>query len=164
MCVSCLNPRPTRFVSSLFFLLLTVAAPVVAQQPAVHVDETTVGVLAALLAASDARRFDPAPLREALSHPNPGVRRQGALAAGRIGDAAAIDLLLPVLNDSVPGVQAAAAFALGLLKDARAIPALVEKVRAVSSTEQGEPQLEAVTAIAKIGGDDGARALTDIFA
>ena len=56
---------------------------------------------------------------------------------GRIGDAAGIDVLLPMLNDSVPGVQAAAAFALGLLKDARAIPLLLEKVRAVSSTEQG---------------------------
>src|SRR5437667_156794 len=121
MCVSCLNPRPTRFVSSLFFLLLTVAAPVVAQQPAVPVDETTVGVLAALLAASDARRFDPAPLREALSHPNPGVRRQGALAAGRIGDGGAVDLLLPVLHDSVPTVQAAAAFALGAAALVRAL-------------------------------------------
>ncbi len=162
--MSCSNPRQTRFVSSLLFLLLTVAVPVVAQQPAVPADETTVGVLAALLAASDARRFDPAPLREALSHPNPGVRRQGALAAGRIGDGAAVDLLLPVLHDSVPAVQAAAAFALGLLKDARAIPALLETIRAVSSGDQGAPQLEAVTAIAKIGGDEGARALSDIVA
>jgi len=137
---------------------------VLAQQPGAAADETTVGVLAGLLAASDARRFDLAALREGLSHANPAVRRQAALAAGRIGDAAAIDLLLPVLNDSVPTVQAAAAFALGLLKDARAIPLLLEKIRAVSSTEQGAPQLEAVTAIAKIGGDDGARALIDILA
>jgi cyclophilin family peptidyl-prolyl cis-trans isomerase/HEAT repeat protein len=139
--------------------------PVLAQQPAAVTDETTVGVLAGLLAASDARRFDPAPLREALSHANPAVRRQGALAAGRIGDGAAVDLLIPVLNDSVLTVQAAAAFALGLLKDARALPALLEKVRAASATDQGGgPQLEAVTAIAKIGGDEGARVLTDILA
>ncbi len=163
--MSCSNPRQTRFVSSLLlFSALLAARPVLAQRPGAVTDETTVGVLAGLLAAADARRFDPAPLREALSHANPAVRRQGALAAGRIGDAAAIDLLLPVLNDSVPGVQAAAAFALGLLKDAHAIPALLERVRAVSSTDQGEPQLEAVTAIAKIGGDDGSRALTDILA
>ena len=163
--MSCSNPRQIRFVSSFLLLSALLAGrPLLAQRPGAVTDETTVGVLAGLLAAADARRFDPAPLREALSHVNPAVRRQGALAAGRIGDAAAIDLLLPVLNDSVPGVQAAAAFALGLLKGARAIPALVDKVRAVPSTDQGEPQLEAVTAIAKIGGDDGARAVTDLLA
>ncbi len=160
--MSCSNPAQTRFVSSLFFLLLAAVAPLVAQQPSS--DEATVGVLAGLLAASDARRFDGAPLREALSHANPGVRRQAALAAGRIGDGAAVDLLIPVLKDSVPAVQAAAAFALGLLKDPRAIPALLETVRAVGSSDQSAPQLEAVTAIAKIGGDDGARALSDVIA
>jgi cyclophilin family peptidyl-prolyl cis-trans isomerase/HEAT repeat protein len=126
------------------------------QPPPPPADETTVGVLAALLAAADARRFDPAPLREALAHPNPAVRRQGALAAGRIGDGAAVDLLLPVLNDSSVAVQAGAAFSLGLLKEARAIPALVLSVHG--------GQIEAVTAIAKIGGDEGARALSDIIA
>jgi cyclophilin family peptidyl-prolyl cis-trans isomerase/HEAT repeat protein len=154
--VSCSNPRQTRFVSSVALLLLLSAGQGAAGQRPVPVDETTVGVLAALLAASDARRFDPAPLREALSHANPAVRRQGALAAGRIGDVAAVDLLLPALNDSSTSVQAGAAFALGLLKDARALPALVLSV-------QGG-QIEAVTAIAKIGGDEGARALSDIIA
>jgi len=163
--VSCSNPRQIRFVFNLVLLAALVAVrPVLGQQPGAATDETTVGVLAGLLAAADARRFDLVALREGLSHANPAVRRQGALAAGRIGDPAAVDLLLPVLNDSVPGAQAAAAFALGLLKDARAIPLLLEKVRAVSSMEQGAPQLEAVTAIAKIGGDEGARALTDILA
>ena len=160
--MSCSKRLGIRFVSSVLFLLLAAVAPLAAQQPSS--DEATVGVLAALLAASDARRFDVAPLREALSHPNPGVRRQGVLAAGRIGDGAAVDLLIPVLRDSVPAVQAAAAFALGLLKDPRAIPALLETVRGVGSSDQGAPQLEAVTAIAKTGGDDGARALSDIIA
>jgi cyclophilin family peptidyl-prolyl cis-trans isomerase/HEAT repeat protein len=86
------------------------------------------------------------------------------LAAGRIGDAAAIDLLIPVLTDSTPEVRAAAAFALGLLKDARALPALLQAVRAAAPADQGPPQLEAVTAIAKIGGVDGARALGEILA
>ena len=163
--MSCSNPRQIRFVFNLVLLAALVPVrPVLGQQPGAATDETTVGVLAGLLAAADARRFDLVALREGLSHANPAVRRQGALAAGRIGDPAAVDLLLPVLNDSVPGAQAAAAFALGLLKDSRAIPLLLEKVRAVSSMEQGAPQLEAVTAIAKIGGDEGARALTDILA
>ena len=160
--MSCSSPQPTRFVSSLALLGAVLAAPrpAAAQQP----DESTVGILAAVIAAADARRFDPAPLREALSHANPAVRRQGTLAAGRTGDSAAIALLLPVLNDSVPVVQAATAFALGLLKDARAIPALLQTIRAAASSDQGAPQLEAVTAIAKTGGDEGARALTDIIA
>lgn len=152
--MSCSNPRQTRFVSSVAaFLILVSVAPAAAQVPA---DETTIGVLAALLAASDARRFDAAPLREALGHANPAVRRQGALAAGRIGDVAAVDFLLPTLNDSSQYVQAGAAFALGLLKDPRAIPALMLSVRA--------GQIEAVTAIAKIGGDEGARTLSEIIA
>ena len=159
--MSCSKPRQTRFVSSLLLpLALLVARPLPAQQP----NETTVGVLAGLLAAADARHFDPAVLREALSHGDPSMRRQGALAAGRIGDPATLDLLFPILNDSVPGVQAAAAFALGLLKDARAVAPLLQLIRSVPSTDQRAPQREAVTAIAKIGGDEGARALSDIIA
>ncbi len=165
--MSCSNPRQTRFVSSVAAFLLLMASVVAApaQNPPVAVpaaDETTVGLLALLLAAADARRFDPAALREALASNNPAVRRQAALAAGRIGDATAVDLLVPVLTDTVPSVAAAAAFGLGLLKDARAIPALLQTIRAVAPADQGPPQLEAVTAIAKIGGDDGARALTQI--
>ena len=121
------------------------------------------GVLASLLAAADARRFDPAALREAMGNSSPAVRRQAALAAGRMGDATAVDLLTPALNDTVPSVAAAAAFAMGLLKDARAIPALLQLIRSVAPADQGPPQLEAVTAIAKIGGDDGARALGQIL-
>ena len=165
--MSCSNPRQTRFVSSVaaFLLLLASVVTAGAQNPPAAVpatDETTVGLLASLLAAADARRFDPAVVREALASNNPAVRRQAALAAGRIGDATAVDLLLPVLTDTVPSVAAAAAFGLGLLKDARAIPALLQTIRAVAPADQGPPQLEAVTAIAKIGGDDGARALTQI--
>ncbi|HZE94031.1 MAG TPA: HEAT repeat domain-containing protein [Gemmatimonadales bacterium] len=159
--MSCSNPRQTRFVSSLLLPLALLAAPLLrGQQP----NETTVGVLAGLLAAADARHFDAAALREALSHSDPAIRRQGALAAGRIGDPAALDLLFPILNDSVPGVQSAAAFALGLLKDARAVAPLLQLIRSVPSTDQRAPQREAVTAIAKISGDEGTRALSDIIA
>jgi cyclophilin family peptidyl-prolyl cis-trans isomerase/HEAT repeat protein len=101
------------------------------------------------------------------------VRRQAALAAGRSGDAAAVDLLIPTLRDTTPAVRAAAAFALGLLKDARALPPLLQLVRSTPAADQGPPELEAVTAIAKIGSigsigsagaDEGARTLLDIIA
>src|SRR4051812_18307032 len=121
MCVSCLNRRQIPFGCSAGLFLLLVVAPVVAaaQNPPATMDEATVGQLAAVLAAADARRFDAVALREALANPNPAVRRQGAFAAGRIGDPAAVDLLILSLKDTTPEVRAAAAFGLGLLKDAR---------------------------------------------
>jgi cyclophilin family peptidyl-prolyl cis-trans isomerase/HEAT repeat protein len=147
-----------------------VAPPAAAAAQRPSTDETLVGQLAALLAAADARHLDAPVFRDALADPNPAVRRQAALAAGRIGDPAAVDLLVPVLGDPTPAVQAAVAFALGLLKDARALPPLLQLARAVPVGPQGPPQLEAVTAIARIGsigavgGDEGARALLELVA
>ena len=122
-------------------------------------DEVLVGEIARVLAAADARAFDGPLFREALAYPEAVVRRQAALALGRIGDPAAVDLLVAALPDSEAAVRAAAAFALGLVKDARAVEPLLALVRAVPPAEQGPPQAEAVTALAKIGGDAGARAL-----
>src|SRR5437667_234237 len=130
-----------------------------AQQP----DEALVSELARVLAAADARAFDPALFGEALRHPEPLVRRQAALAAGRIGDPAAVDALVEALGDSNQGVAAAAAFGLGLLKESRAVAPLLALVRSVPATSQGPPQTEAVTALARIGGDDGARALRELL-
>src|SRR5438067_1860282 len=143
-------------------LVLAVAAPWrrgLAQQQ----DEALVGQLARLLAAADARAFDAALFRETLHHPDAVVRRQAALAIGRIGDPAGTDLLVDALADSGVAVRAAAAFGLGLLKDARAVPPLLALVRAVPAAEQGPPQAEAVTAMAKIGGDESAAALRGIL-
>jgi cyclophilin family peptidyl-prolyl cis-trans isomerase/HEAT repeat protein len=134
--------------------------PAAAQGPQ---DEATVGLLARLLASADARRYDDALFRGAFQEPLPGVRRQAALAAGRIGDPAAVDLLVLALADSNQGVQAAAAFGLGLLKDARAVNPLLALVQSTAPDAMGAPQTEAVTAIAKIGGADGARALRQIL-
>src|SRR2546426_257264 len=114
-----------------------------AQQP----DEALVSELARILAAADARAFDPALFGEALRHPKPLVRRQAALAAGRIGDPAAVDALVEALGDSNQGVAAAAAFGLGLLKESRAVAPLLALVRSVPATSQGPPQTEAVTAL-----------------
>src|SRR5207302_250130 len=56
--------------------------------------------------------------------------------------------------------QAAAALALGLLKDSGAVTPLA----ALARTGDGAPQCEAVTALAKIGGDEGARAVANLLA
>src|SRR5881409_1990496 len=77
--VTCSSRRRTPFVCSgrllTGLLLAAVVAgggrPLAAQQ----VDEAVVTQMARLLAASDARRFDPVLLREALQSPDAGVRR-----------------------------------------------------------------------------------------
>src|SRR5438094_419411 len=163
MSSSCSSRCPIRSACSAgLVLLLAAAAPwrrAVAQQQ----DEALVGELARLLAAADARAFDAPLFREALHAPDAVVRRQAALGVGRVGDLAGTDLLVESLSDSDQTVRAAAAFGLGLLKDARAVEPLLVLVRAVPAGEQGPPQAEAVTAIAKIGGDPGADALRGIL-
>ena len=152
-------PRPILSGCSLL-LALAVAAPArpaAAQAPAQ--DETVIGILARLLALSDARQFDGAVLRQALQSDNLNVRVQGALAAGRIGDGEAVELLVPLLNDSAGAVQTAAAFALGLLKDPRAVDPLLAIVRSVAPADQSVREMEAVTSLAKIGGVEGAQAI-----
>jgi len=143
---------------ALSLVALALGSPAAAQR-----DEGVVDQLARLLAAADARVYDTALFREALRHPDPFVRRQAALAAGRIGDAQAVDPLVAALADSGPAVQAAAAFALGLVKSRRAIAPLLALARAVPAVRQGPPQTEAVSAIAKTGGDEGAAALGDLL-
>lgn len=151
--------RPIRLTSvcSLLAALLVAPAGVWAQGPAQ--DEAVVGVLARLLAMSDARRLDGGLLRQALQSDNPNVRIQAALAAGRVGDAEAAEPLVAALNDSVVTVQAAAAFALGMLKDPDAIEPLLAIVRSAAPAAQGLREIEAVTALAKIGGPEGADAI-----
>jgi len=138
-----------------------VPRPAAAQQDALVTDE-----LARILAAADTRVYDETLFVRVLHDPDPFVRRQAALAAGRIGDFAAVGPLIASLGDSAFAVQAAAAFALGLLKQERAVPALAALAGAGHGGHQGPPQLEAVTAIAKIGakgGNDAVAALRGLL-
>ncbi|HEY6785519.1 MAG TPA: HEAT repeat domain-containing protein [Gemmatimonadales bacterium] len=137
---------------------LVLAFPLTAQQSA-PVDEAAVGELARILAAADSRTYDDAIFRDGLQQADASIRRQAALAAGRIGDTAAVPVLVQALADSAQGVRSAAAFALGLLKDPRAIQPLLDMVQRTSPEQQDFGTYEAVTAIAKIGGTEGARAL-----
>ena len=134
-----------------------------AQAAAPQVDEAVVGTIAHLLALSDGRQYDGGVLSQALHADNPTVRVQAALAAGRIGDPDAVDLLISALTDSAAAVQASAAFALGLLKNPRAVDPLLTLVRSVLPAAQGPREMEAVTALAKIGGVEGALAIRTIL-
>lgn len=152
-------PRPTPFGCSLLLALVVAAPPRPAAAQAPAQDEAVIGILARLLALADARQFDGAVLRQALQSDNQNVRVQATLAAGRIGDPEAVALLVPLLNDSAGAVQGAAAFALGLLKDPRAVDPLLAVVRSAAPAAQGVRESEAVTALAKIGGAEGAQAI-----
>ena len=161
MCSTCSSRLPIRFACRALALPVAVwllAPPAVAQR-----DERLVDPLARVLAAADARAYDSTLFREALHHPDPFVRRQAALAAGRIGDSAAVGPLIAALGDSGTSVRAAAAFALGLLRRAGAIAPLRALAQAAPAGRQGPAETEAVTAVAKIGGDDGAAAIGDLL-
>jgi len=120
--------------------------------------------LAGILAAEDARRFDGALFSEAANDPEPLVRSHAALAMGRIGDAAALPLLLDLLNDENGTVQEDAEFALGLLRSPDAVTPLRDRVvRSLAGTDAASAT-EAVTAIAVIGGAEGAAAFGEIAA
>jgi cyclophilin family peptidyl-prolyl cis-trans isomerase/HEAT repeat protein len=66
-------------------------------------------------------------------------------------------------GDSTAVVRAAVAFALGLLKEGRAVAPLLALVRSVPAASQGPPELEATSALAKIGGDEGASAVRELL-
>ena len=157
----CSSRFPTRCAARA--LALSLAALWLGGRAAAQRDQGIVDALARLLAAADTRMYDTTLFRTTLDHPDPFVRRQAALAAGRSGDAQAVDPLVAALGDSAPAVQAAAAFALGLLKSPRAVAPLLALARAVPAARQGPTQAEAVTAIAKTGGDDAAAAVGELL-
>ncbi|MBA3259695.1 MAG: HEAT repeat domain-containing protein, partial [Gemmatimonadales bacterium] len=107
--------------------------------------------LAPVLAAEDARDFQPALFGKALVAPDSVVRRMAAMGAGRIGDLRATALVLPLLGDPDSTVRVAAAFALGLLRDSAAVPPLLDRLAGQPALD-GPTAMEAVTALAKIGG------------
>lgn len=114
-------------------------------------EEAVVEQLAPLIAAEDARDFNPELFRRGLVSPDSLVRRIAALGAGRIGDLRATPLVVPLLVDPDSTVRIAAAFALGLLRDTAAVQPLIDRL--TSPPDLGPAAAaEAVTALAKIGG------------
>jgi cyclophilin family peptidyl-prolyl cis-trans isomerase/HEAT repeat protein len=114
-------------------------------------EEAAVEQLAPLLAAEDARDFNPDLFRRGLVAPDSLVRRIAALGAGRIGDLRATSLLVPLLADPDSTVRIAAAFALGLLRDSAAVQPLIDRLTGMPALEPATA-VEAITALAKIGG------------
>src|SRR5690349_24678637 len=93
------SPFPIRFacraaVVGLAAVVVLWPRPGAAQEEARVTEE-----LARLLAAADTRVYDSTLFAAALRDTDPFVRRQAALAAGRIGDSAAVGQLIAALAD-----------------------------------------------------------------
>jgi cyclophilin family peptidyl-prolyl cis-trans isomerase/HEAT repeat protein len=155
----CWSPSPIRFACSLGVTLLGLAPAA-----AVGQDEIVVDQLAAVLAAEDARRYDAAVFEVAARSADPILQRRAALAVGRVGAEDGIQLLLELLVDPDSTVRREAAFALGLIGAPEAVSGLQQEIVFSSTGGAAEGGLEAVTAVAKIGGPEAAAILGDLLA
>jgi len=143
---------------SVLLLLSLLVAPVARAQ-----NTGSAGDIAQLLALEDRREFDAAVLQRAAQHPDSIVRARAAMAMGRIGDPAALTLLLPMLEDRDSVVRTETAFALGLLGDRDAVSNLAALAARFPATATGSLTIEIVTALARLGGPDAERALGAIL-
>src|SRR5215204_3151935 len=122
-------------------------------------EQALVEELAPVLSAEDAREWRQDLFQRSLVAPDSVVQRVAAMAAGRIGDLRATPLLARALDESDSTVRVAAAFALGLLRDSAAVQPLIQRLTGVQQLD-GPTGVEAITALAKIGG----RRVAEFFA
>lgn len=137
-------------------------AALLAGAPALRAQESQIEVLAPILAAADARDWKEAALQRGLTFPDSTVRRQAALAVGRIGDPAGVRLLVPLLEDSVLTVRVGAVFALGLLRDTAAVQPIIARLTSPPALDPATGA-EAITALARIGGPRAAAFLDGVL-
>jgi cyclophilin family peptidyl-prolyl cis-trans isomerase/HEAT repeat protein len=124
--------------------------------------EAVVEQLAPVLAAEDAREWQPGLFQRSLLAPDSIVRRVSALAAGRIGDLRATPQLLRILEEPDSTVRVVAAFALGLLRDSAAIQPLIQRLTGLPALDS-PTAVEAITALAKVGGRRSADFFTAVL-
>jgi cyclophilin family peptidyl-prolyl cis-trans isomerase/HEAT repeat protein len=134
-------------VTTCFVLLFT--ASLIAAQPRrrgnPNAQVVPRSILLQIVRAEDQRRWDD-DLRSLFTHNNSSVRVRAALAAGRIGHAAAVPDLLELLkNDRNQEVRAMAAFALGEIESPSAASELVQVFSA-----RGAVRARAIEALGKI--------------
>ena len=122
-----------------------------------------VNVAASLLRLEDRREYDAAALNAAAGDASAEVRRRAVLAAGRIGDRRATQMVAARLTDPDTAVAASAAFALGLLRDTTAVPALAELLRAEDVARRPTVIGEAALALGKIPTQHGKQTVEDFL-
>jgi len=140
-----------RFIRFLLCLSAALPGPGLARAQ----DQADVEQVAQVLAAEDARAWQPELFEHSLVGPDSLVQGIAAMAAGRIGDLRATPLLLRTLEQPDSTVKVAAAFALGLLRDPTAVQPIIQRLTGLPALDT-PTAVEAVTALAKIGGRDAA--------
>lgn len=107
------------------------------------------GVLVQIVKAEDERRYDDV-LKNLIKSPNPKVSARAILAAGRIGDDAAVPLLAGMVDSlsKYPEVDATAAFALGEIESIKAADSILNALR--DSKIHASVKARAVEAAGKI--------------
>jgi len=137
--------------SCLIFAAACASAPVPPSAPPRTVDAGEISALTELMRLEDTRNFDAPTFQRLSAAPSELVRARAMLAAGRIGNRAASDLLIRGLGDPSDSVKAYAAFALGELGDSAAHIAQALGPLALTA---GPAAREAVAALGKIGGSN----------
>jgi cyclophilin family peptidyl-prolyl cis-trans isomerase/HEAT repeat protein len=103
--------------------------------------------------AEDARRYDKS-IEKLLSSTNVAIRERAALAAGRIGDEAAIPALEKMLEENLknPKLLATAAFSIGEIESVKGAAIILDVMKSESGYYQRTPELlsRAVEAAGKI--------------
>ncbi|MEP7326946.1 MAG: peptidylprolyl isomerase [Gemmatimonadota bacterium] len=114
-------------------------------------DQATIEALAPILMAEDARQWSSDVFRRGLENPEPLVRRTAAMAIGRLRDTQGTALLLQHQADPDSSVQTSIMFALGLIGDSAATGSIIARFTSQPALSR-EAALEAVTALARVGG------------
>lgn len=127
---------------ALGFLLLPLTLLLAAPAPATRIEK-----LGRVLALEDLRSLGGRELVGYLGDPDRSVRRRAALAAGRIGDPAALEALQGQLDDVEPEVRQMAAFALGLIGD----PAAGARLEAALEDPDARVRGRAAEALGRLG-------------
>ncbi|MGQ9630027.1 MAG: MFS transporter [bacterium] len=98
-------------------------------------------------------------LIDALNDPSQRIRKEAALALGRIGDRQAFDALVEKLEDPNSFIQEEAAEALGMLKDSRGVDVLIRNMEGGDSYVKGGIAL----ALGEIGDERGKPAILKLL-
>jgi cyclophilin family peptidyl-prolyl cis-trans isomerase/HEAT repeat protein len=128
---------------------VVVAATIAAPSAQTGRSQVPRATLLRIVEAEDQRRWDGTTLGTLLDDPQESVRRRAALAAGRIGNPAAVRALTTRLgSDPSAEVRAMAAFALGEIEAETALPPLLAALR---SSTSAQVRARALEALGKIG-------------